>query len=147
MHYLGRDGYVENAAKLLHVRNAIVDKVASIDGLRTWPTHGPLLQIASDDIDIQLLVGSMEERGWRLLGVLEPPAIHLTVDVLPEKDLQRFLNDLGQSVADIKAGKVDTEGLLTYGGVGAEETAPKWLLSAVEIFERQQAETGDGQDR
>ena len=140
MHYLGREGYVENASKLLHVRDAIIDKVAEIDGLRTWPTHGPLLQIASDDIDIQLVVGSMEQRGWRLLGVLEPPAIHLTVDVLEEDDLQRFLTDLEQSVDDIVSGKTTAEGLLSYGGVGAEESAPKWLLSAVEIFERQRAD-------
>jgi len=138
MHYLGREGYVENARKLLHVRNAIIDKVAGIDGLNTWPTHGPLLQIASDDIEIQLVVGSMEQRGWRLLGVLEPPAIHLTVDVLSEEQLAKFLTDLKESVDDIKSGKTTSEGLLSYGGVGAEDTAPKWLLSAVEIFERQQ---------
>jgi glutamate/tyrosine decarboxylase-like PLP-dependent enzyme len=138
MHYLGREGYVENARKLLTVRNAIIDKVASIDGLKTWPTHGPLLQIASDDIDIQLVVGSMEQRGWRLLGVLEPPAIHLTVDVLSADQQQKFLSELEESVEDIRSGKTKAEGLLSYGGVGAEETAPKWLLSAVEIFERQQ---------
>ena len=79
----------------------------------------------------------MEQRGWRLLGVLEPPAIHLTVDVLSEDQLQNFLNDLEESVEDIRSGKTKAEGLLSYGGVGAEETAPKWLLSAVEIFERQ----------
>lgn len=140
MHYLGREGYVSNAAKLLKVRNAIIDRVADIDELKTWPTHGPLLQIASDVIDIQLVVGSMEQRGWRLLGVLDPPAIHLTVDVLHDEDLTRFLTDLQASVDDIVAGRTDTEGLLSYGGVGAEETAPKWLLSAVEILERQ-AET------
>jgi len=140
MHYLGREGYVENARKLLHVRNAIIDKVAGINGLKTWPTHGPLLQIASDDIEIQLVVGSMEQRGWRLLGVLEPPAIHLTVDVLSEEQLHKFLTDLEESVDDIKSGKTQSEGLLSYGGVGAEETAPKWLLSAVEIFERQSKE-------
>ena len=140
MHYLGREGYVENARKLLHVRDAIIGKVASIDGLKTWPTDGPLLQIASDEIDIQLVVGSMEQRGWRLLGVLEPPAIHLTVDVLSEEQLAKFLADLEESVDDIKSGKTTSEGLLSYGGVGAEETAPKWLLSAVEIFERQSKE-------
>jgi glutamate/tyrosine decarboxylase-like PLP-dependent enzyme len=138
MHYLGREGYVENTRKLLHVRNAIIDKVAEIDGLKTWPTHGPLLQIASDDIDIQLVVGSMEQRGWRLLGVLEPPAIHLTVDVLSDDQLEKFLTDLEESVDDVVSGKTTNEGLLSYGGVGAEETAPKWLLSAVEIFERKQ---------
>jgi glutamate/tyrosine decarboxylase-like PLP-dependent enzyme len=138
MHYLGREGYVENASKLLNVRNAIINKVAEIDGLKTWPTHGPLLQIASDDIDIQLVVGSMEQRGWRLLGVLEPPAIHLTVDVLSDDQLKKFLTDLEESVGDVISGKTKNEGLLSYGGVGAEETAPKWLLSAVEIFERKQ---------
>ena len=134
MHHLGHEGYIANAKKLLDIRNAIIDKVEAIDGLTTWPTHGPLLQIAGEDLDIQLVVGAMEQHGWRLLGVLDPPAIHLTIDVLSESSLGKFLADLGTSVADIKAGKIDTEGLLTYGGVAAEETAPKWLLSAVEIM-------------
>jgi len=143
MHYLGKDGYVANAKKLLDVRNQIIERVAGIDGLVTWPTHGPLLQIASDRFDIQLVVGAMEQRGWRLLGVIDPPAIHLTVDVMQSADLDRFLADLEQAVADIVLGKADTEGLLSYGGVGAEESAPKWLLSAVEIFERQQQDKTD----
>ena len=80
----------------------------------------------------------LEQRGWRLLGVLDPPAIHLTVDVMQSPDLQRFLTDLEESVADIVSGKADTEGLLSYGGVGAEESAPKWLMSAVEIMHAKQ---------
>ena len=134
MHHLGYEGYVDNARKLLAIRNAIIEKVASIDGLTTWPTDGPLLQIAGESLDIQLVVGAMEQRGWKLLGVLEPPAIHLTIDVLSESALEKFLGDLEIAVADIRAGKVKAEGLLTYGGVAAEETAPKWLLSAVEIM-------------
>jgi glutamate/tyrosine decarboxylase-like PLP-dependent enzyme len=134
MHHLGHEGYIANAKKLLDIRNAIIDKVASIDGLTTWPTHGPLLQIAGEELDIQLVVGAMEQHGWRLLGVLEPPAIHLTIDVLSESSLEKFLADLETSVANIRAGKIETKGLLTYGGVAAEETAPKWLLSAVEIM-------------
>ena len=134
MHHLGYEGYVANAKKLLDIRNAIIDKVEAIDGLTTWPTHGPLLQIAGEGLDIQLVVGAMEQHGWKLLGVLNPPAIHLTIDVLSESSLEKFLADLETSVTDIRAGKIDTEGLLTYGGVAAEETAPKWLLSAVEIM-------------
>jgi len=142
MHYLGREGYLAHARKLLAVRQQIIDRVAAIDGLHSWPSDGPLLQIASDDFDIQLLVGAMEQRGWRLLGVLEPPAIHLTVDVLPQAELERFLDDLEASAAAIRAGEVDTEGLLSYGGIGAAETAPKWLLSAVEIMQAKQTEQG-----
>jgi glutamate/tyrosine decarboxylase-like PLP-dependent enzyme len=138
MHYLGREGYIDNARKILKTRNTIVKKIETIEGLKTWPSHGPLLQIASDSFDIQLVVGAMEQRGWRLLGVIDPPAIHLTIDVMQPNDLQQFLTDLENSVEDIVSGKVDREGLLSYGGVGAEESAPKWLLSAVEIMHKKE---------
>ena len=94
--------------------------------------------IAADDFNIELVVGGMEQRGWRLLGVNNPPAIHLTLDVMEEKDLETFLDDLGEVCEKIRAGELIEEGLLSYGGVGAAETAPKWLLSAVEIFERKE---------
>jgi hypothetical protein len=42
---------------------------------------------------------------------------------------------MDQVIDQILAGELVEEGLLSYGGVGAEEDAPKWLLSAVEIFE------------
>ena len=108
-------------------------------GLRSWPTQGPLMMIAADDFDIQLVVGGMEQRGWRLLGVNTPPAIHLTLDVMEDRDLQKFLDDLGDVCAMIRNGELVEEGLLSYGGVGAAEDAPKWLLSAVEIFEQKDA--------
>jgi len=85
-------------------------------------------------VDIMLLVGGMEERGWRLLGVNEPPAIHLTVDVMTPQALDKFVADLAEVADLIRAGEIKSEGLLSYGGVGAEETAPKWLLSAVELM-------------
>jgi len=137
MHYWGRQGYVNNAKRILHVKNSIIDTVSKIEGIHTWKTHGPLLMIASDEFDIQLLVGGMESRGWCFLGVQTPPAIHLTLDVLADDSLQKLLQDLREVTADIHAGKIDTKGLLTYGGVGARETAPKWLLSALEIMEQQ----------
>jgi glutamate/tyrosine decarboxylase-like PLP-dependent enzyme len=133
-HKLGRDGYRANAKKILDTRNRIIDAVAEIEGLTTWPTHGPLLQIAEDGIDVMLVVGGMEERGWRLLGVNEPPAIHLTVDVMTPTSLEKFTTDLIEVATLIRAGEIKSEGLLSYGGVGAEETAPKWLLSAVELM-------------
>ena len=136
MHYWGREGYLENARNLLHIKRTIADACERIDGLRTWPTHGPLMMIAADDFSIQLVVGGMEEKGWWLLGVNNPPAIHLTLDVMEDKDLQRFVDDLDEVCSKIRSGELKEEGLLSYGGVGAEEDAPKWLLSAVEIMEQ-----------
>jgi sphinganine-1-phosphate aldolase len=136
MHYWGREGYLENARNLLHIKRSISEACERIQGLRTWQTQGPLMMIASDDFNIALVVGGMEEKGWRLLGVNSPPAIHLTLDVMEEKDLQRFVGDLDEVCERIRSGELQQEGLLSYGGVGAEETAPKWLLSAVEIMEK-----------
>ena len=134
MHYWGREGYLDNARNLLHIKQTITDACERIEGLRTWPTQGPLMMIASDDFNIQLVVGGMEAKGWRLLGVNNPPAIHLTLDVMEETDLQRFVDDLDEVCTRIRNGELKEEGLLSYGGVGAEEDAPKWLLSAVEIM-------------
>ena len=135
MHYWGREGYLKNAAELLRVKQQLVDFCEGKKGVRTWPTQGPLMMIASDDFNIQLLVGGMEQRGWRLLGVSTPPAIHLTIDVMSEEEVLAFIADMDQVVDEILKGELVEEGLLSYGGVGAEEDAPKWLLSAVEIFD------------
>lgn len=134
-HGLGREGYLDNARRLLEVRQSIIDKVADIEGLVTWPTDGPLLQIAAEGMAIQRVVGGMETRGWRLLGVNDPPAIHLTLDVMTSQSLAKFLTDLEEVADGVRSGKELDEGLLSYGGIGSAETAPKWLLSAVEILE------------
>lgn len=134
MHYWGHKGYLANAKRILEIKRAIRAVCEEQPGLRSWDTQGPLMMIASDDFNIQLVVGGMEARGWKLLGVNTPPAIHLTVDVMSDEELSRFLADLKEVTRLIIAGEIHEEGLLSYGGVGAEEDAPKWLLSAVEIF-------------
>jgi sphinganine-1-phosphate aldolase len=135
---LGHEGYLENARNILATRNRILDAARDIDGLVPWPTHGPLIQIGAEGFEITRVIGGMTARGWNLLGVQEPPAIHLTVDLLSDADLDRFINDLSEVTALVRDGESDAEGLLSYGGVAAEETAPKWLLSAVEIFSHSQ---------
>lgn len=138
MHFWGREGYLENTRQILRIKKAIADQCEAIPGLRTWKTHGPLMMIAADDFNIELVVGGMEQRGWRLLGVNNPPAIHLTLDVMEDKDLQKFIDDLAEVCTLIRSGDLVEEGMLSYGGVGAAESAPKWLLSAVEIIEKKE---------
>lgn len=131
---LGHEGYLENARQILETRDRILAAARDIPGLEPWPTHGPLIQIGADGFEITRVIGGMTARGWNLLGVQEPPAIHLTVDLMPPEELDRFISDLTEVTSLVRDGRSDDEGLLSYGGVAAEETAPKWLLSAVEIF-------------
>jgi glutamate/tyrosine decarboxylase-like PLP-dependent enzyme len=65
MHFWGRKGYLENARRILNLKNTIVSKVDSIDGLIAWKTDGPLQMIASTDFDITRVVGGLENKGWR----------------------------------------------------------------------------------
>ncbi len=126
--YMGEEGYVANARKIIHVKNAIEAKIDSIDGLSYWPTHGPLMMIQSQgDLSIEMVVGGMTDRGWVLLGV-------------KDELLAKFLNDLDEVVLAIRSGEMNTEGLLSYGGVGDSETAPKWLLDCVEYMEEKDQE-------
>lgn len=136
MHFWGREGYLENAKRILRLKNIIVRKVESIEGLVAWKTDGPLQMIGADDFDITLVVGGLEKKGWSLLGVNVPPAIHLTLDVMEEEFIEKFTADLEEVVEGIRSGEITEEGLLTYGGVGDRALAPKWLLSALEIFEQ-----------
>jgi len=69
--------------------------------------------------------------------VNEPPAIHLTVDVMTPSSLDKFVTDLTEVAQLIRGGEIKSEGLLSYGGVAAEDTAPKWLLSAVEVMDQE----------
>ena len=136
MHFWGREGYLENAKHILRLKSIIVRKVESIEGLVAWKTDGPLQMIGADDFDITLVVGGLEKKGWSLLGVNVPPAIHLTLDVMEEEFIEKFTADLEEVVEGIRTGEITEEGLLTYGGVGDKALAPKWLLSALEIFEQ-----------
>lgn len=140
MHHWGESGYLENARRLLEIKKRIIAHCQREPGLKTWATQGPLLMIAAEDFDIQLVVGGMEAKGWRLLGVINPPAIHLTIDTLSDDDLSRFLSDLSGVCDGIRSGQLTTEGLLSYGGVSDTGSAPKWLQSAIEIF----GESADG---
>ena len=72
--------------------------------------------IASDDFNIQLVVGGMEQKGWRLLGVSTPPAIHLTIDVMSDEALSRFVTDLDDVSARITDQAADGREL--SGGIG-----------------------------
>lgn len=56
---------------------------------------------------------------------------------MQEEYFNRFLDDLEDVAEKVRTGELTKEGLLSYGGVGAGATAPKWLLSAVEIMAKQ----------
>ena len=140
MNYLGEQGYIENARQILNVKEKIQHAVTQIEGLSSWETHGPLMMIKGEGLDIQMVTGAMRERGWVLLGVLEPAAIHLTIDPMQLEDLERFVKDLHESAEAVSKGEFSTEGSLNYGGAGGAG-APHWLRDAMSYMDEGRGET------
>ena len=85
-------------------------------------------------------LGAMRARGWVLLGVMEPPALHLTVDPMEEEALQQFIDDLMDVTAKVRAGDTSLQGSLNYGGAGGSQS-PTWLLNALAYMEEAQVKT------
>ena len=146
MNYLGEEGYVENARQILAVKDRIQRAVGEIAGLATWQTDGPLIMITSEPcadgakVDIESVTGAMRARGWVLLGVMEPPALHLTVDPMEEEALQQFIDDLIDVTAIVREGDTSLQGSLNYGGAGGSQS-PTWLLNALAYMEEAQVKT------
>ena len=134
MNYLGEEGYIKNARQILQVKDRIQEAVKNIEGLSSWDTHGPLMMIKGEGLDIQLVTGAMRERGWVLLGVLDPCAVHLTIDPTKEEDLNRFVQDIEKTTAAVRDGEYKTQGSLNYGGAGGS-SAPQWLQEAMIYME------------
>ena len=55
MHFWGRQGYLDNARQLLDLKARLQTACDEIDGIRSWPTQGPLMMIASGVITSRVM--------------------------------------------------------------------------------------------
>jgi len=111
-HYLGEEGYLRLVGVILKARDSIATGIAAIPGLRVWgEPHAYMIAYGSDEIDIFAVDDGMIERGWRAMRGLEPDSVHLFVDASHEPAVvERYLADLADVVAQVKAGKIEARG-------------------------------------
>jgi glutamate/tyrosine decarboxylase-like PLP-dependent enzyme len=134
MNYLGEEGYVENAKRIMTIKQMIIDGLAESVDLRTAKTDLSLLIIDSPTLDITKVVGGMSQRGWSLLGNAQPPAIHLAIDPISDEQVERMLNDFHEVVEEVKSGKADQQGSLAYSGGQGEGYVPKWVRQVFDML-------------
>ena len=107
MRYLGRDGYREVVGRLMRVRQALVDGIESIEGLRVYAKpHTFQFAFGSDAFDIFAVAEGLGRRGWLVGQALEPPSIMLMLNMSHEPMVATFLAELRAVVEDVKAAKV-----------------------------------------
>ncbi|MBO8181295.1 MAG: aspartate aminotransferase family protein [Archaeoglobus sp.] len=100
--YLGEDGYLKLARKVLTARNKIYDGLRKLGFESVAPVESSVLSMFSDDIDLLAFVGGMREKGWHLhlqKGLKEfdiPNNIHLTISPIHESVAEEFIRDAAE---------------------------------------------------
>ncbi len=102
MHYLGHDGYLRITERVLATRRAIE---AGVQGLGMHTLGRPELSIVaygSSQHDIGTVGQSLLKRGWLTGYVTQPPGIHLMLNLTHEPVVDRYVDDLRQSIEEAR---------------------------------------------
>ncbi len=136
MNYLGEEGYLELAARVLRARKAIEKGLADVGFEVLGKPECGIMAFTSSEVNVFRLAELMAERGWYIqaqpgskhLGF--PKSIHLTVTPYHEQVVGDFLRDLRDCAT--RAGKP----------VEIDESRASELVSSIQIREGELPELG-----
>jgi len=100
INYLGIEGYLKLAKKILNARERIIDGLERIGFKILGKPESSIVTFTSEDVNMFLLADYMKKKGWyiqlqpgsKYLGF--PPSIHLTISPIHDKLAKEFLKDL-----------------------------------------------------
>lgn len=113
MRYLGEGGYLRTTERILATRRAYEAGVQEL-GLKVWgkPELG-IFTYGSENRDIFAIADRLATRGWLVGRLVEPPGIHLMLNMTHEPVVGEYLADLKASIAEA-AGARGKEVAATY---------------------------------
>ena len=117
LHYLGEEGYLKLAKKILRAKEKLLKGLAKLGFEVLGKPESSLIAFTSREVNIFQLSDYIKARGWyaqlqpgsRALGV--PPSIHLTISPVHDELADAFLEVLAEGVEEVKK----------MPGTGAEE--------------------------
>ena len=103
LRHLGRDGYRDIARELMALRDAYLDGLGGIEGMRIRGAPA-LANIAfgCDDIDMNAVAVLMSERGWVPGMVRTPASLHLMMSLHHATALEPYVADVADCVAEVR---------------------------------------------
>ena len=105
MRYLGVDGYMRITGQIIAMREAFLDGIRSMEGLEVIGTpQGPHFAFAAPGFDILSIAGALMDRGWGINLGVRPDCIILLPSAHHLASAPDFLSDLGQIMAQARAG-------------------------------------------
>ena len=117
MKHLGEEGYLNLTRRLLDVHDQFERGVQAIEGLKMWERDVAPLHFHSEKAPTSAVYQGLAERGWLMLGLVEPEAITIPADPsLSDEDIALFLSDLRAATESALAQGADAvKGDIRYG--------------------------------
>ena len=113
--YLGIDGYLRLTRRLLELKQRLAEGVSAIEGLKVWEVDVMPMHFHSERAPTSAVYQGLFEKGWLMLGLVQPEAITICVDpALTDEAVALFLKDLREVTEKILAGGPATAGNIRY---------------------------------
>jgi sphinganine-1-phosphate aldolase len=114
LHYLGEEGYLRYAKRMMDATAAIARGIADMPGLRILGQPDfAMIAFAADDVSVFRLVDLMRARGWFIQPQLgfhgSEPNIHLSIGQKMTDAVGPFLADLAAAMDDARKTNAPTE--------------------------------------
>ncbi len=117
----GEQGYLDATARILETAATIREGIKQIPELHVLGAPLWVIAFASADLDIYRILDAMTQRGWSLNGLHKPQAVHIAITLRHTQPglAERFLADLAESVAMVKANPQAEGGMAPVYGMAA----------------------------
>jgi glutamate/tyrosine decarboxylase-like PLP-dependent enzyme len=118
---MGETGYKESVQKILETAETIKKGIGEIDELKIMGDPLWVIAFKSDKLDIYKVMDQMTVKGWDLNGLHKPACVHICITLRHTKGgvADRFLSDLKEAVAYVKANPSGSGGMAPVYGMAA----------------------------
>jgi sphinganine-1-phosphate aldolase len=110
MQYLGEEGYLDLARRILAAKRVMTEGIESIPGLAVLrPTELSLFVWRATDpaLDLGRIAAAMDRRGWLPGRQQQPDGMHLHLNPVHAEVAEEYVADLRAAVAEARAGAVE----------------------------------------
>lgn len=116
MTYLGEEGYLRLTRRLLELKTRVTSELSSLGGIKVWDVDVMPIHFHSEKVPTAAVYQGLLEKGWLMLGLVNPPAITLPIDPgLTDEDLSRFIKDLREVIDSVNDQAAYKVGDIRYG--------------------------------
>lgn len=105
MNYLGEEGYLDCARKILRARDVMVDGISKVPGLEVLKPYGMCIFVwrsIDPAIEHNALAAALDRRGWLVSRQQEPDGFHLALNPVHDEIAEEYVADVGAAVREVR---------------------------------------------